>query len=105
MRLSAMPANTAITQSPTDADTYIPALCHCPVSIILAVSKEKAEKVVALNILNARGGIVEAVGTQYLAALADEAQIANHQSLAMADEEVLRQATLSPATARQSGDC
>jgi outer membrane protein TolC len=39
--------------------------------------------------------VVEAVGTQYLAALADEAQIANAQALLKADEEVLRQATLS----------
>jgi outer membrane protein TolC len=39
--------------------------------------------------------VVEAVGTQYLAALADEAQIANAQALVKADEEVLRQATLS----------
>jgi outer membrane protein TolC len=63
--------------------------------LYLYAAAKKAEKVVALNILNARGGVVQAVGTQYLAALADEAQIANHQALAMADEEVLRQATLS----------
>jgi len=35
------------------------------------------------------------VGTEYLAALADQAQIANAQALLTADEEVLRQATLS----------
>ena len=38
---------------------------------------------------------MQAVGTQYLAALADQAQIANAQALVTADEEVLRQATLS----------
>jgi outer membrane protein TolC len=56
---------------------------------------KKAENVVAMNVLNVRGGVVDAVGTQYLAALADQAQIANHQALLTADEEVLRQATLS----------
>jgi outer membrane protein TolC len=48
-----------------------------------------------MNTLNTRGGVVEAVGTQYLAALADEAQIADAQALVTADEEVLRQATLA----------
>ena len=56
---------------------------------------KKAADVVAMNTLNVRGGVVEAVGTQYLAALADQAQIANAQSLVTADEEVLRQATLA----------
>jgi outer membrane protein TolC len=48
-----------------------------------------------LNTLNVRGGVALAVGTQYLATLADQAQIANAQALLTADEEVLRQATLS----------
>ncbi len=39
-------------------------------------------------------GLCRPWATQYLAALADEAQIANHQALEKADEEVLRQATL-----------
>jgi outer membrane protein TolC len=56
---------------------------------------KKAQNVVEMNVLNVRGGVVDAVGTQYLAALADQAQIANHQALVTADEEVLRQATLS----------
>jgi outer membrane protein TolC len=56
---------------------------------------QKAADVANWNLLNTRGGIVEAVGTQYLAALADQAQIANAQALEQADEEVLRQATLS----------
>jgi outer membrane protein TolC len=56
---------------------------------------KKAANVVAMNTLNARGGVVQAVGTQYLAALADEAQISNAQALLKVDEEVLRQATLS----------
>jgi outer membrane protein TolC len=55
----------------------------------------KAADVASWNVLNTRGGVVQAVGTQYLAALADEAQIANAQALEAADEEVLRQATLS----------
>ncbi len=56
---------------------------------------EKAQNVASLNVLNTRGGVVLSVGTQYLAALADEAQIANAKALVTADEEVLRQATLS----------
>jgi outer membrane protein TolC len=56
---------------------------------------KKAGDVVAMNLLNARGGVVDAVATQYLASLADQAQIANAQALLTADEEVLRQATLA----------
>ena len=61
----------------------------------LYAAAKKAANVVTMNTLNVRGGVVEAVGTQYLAALADEAQIANAEALVKADEEVLRQATLS----------
>jgi outer membrane protein TolC len=61
----------------------------------LYAAAKKAANVLTLNTLNTRGGVVQAVGTQYLAALADEAQIANAQALLKADEEVLRQATLS----------
>jgi outer membrane protein TolC len=58
-------------------------------------SAQKAVTAADFSMLNTRGGVVQAVGTQYLAALADEAQIANAQALETADEEVLRQATLS----------
>jgi outer membrane protein TolC len=61
----------------------------------LYAAAKKAANVVTMNTLNERGGVVLAVGTQYLATLADEAQIANAQALVTADEEVLRQATLS----------
>jgi outer membrane protein TolC len=61
----------------------------------LYAAAKKAQNVVALNVLNVRGGVVDEVGTQYLEALADQAQIANHQALLTADQEVLRQATLS----------
>jgi outer membrane protein TolC len=61
----------------------------------LYTAARKATNVATLNVLNVRGGIVQAVGTQYLAALADQAQVANAQALETADEEVLRQATLS----------
>ncbi len=61
----------------------------------LYAAAKKAAKVVAMNTLTAHGNVVEAVATQYLAALADEAQIVNDQALATADEEVLRQATLT----------
>lgn len=56
---------------------------------------EKAALGAQLTTLNARGGVVLAVGMTYLMALADESQIANAQSLAKMDEEVLRQATAS----------
>ena len=61
----------------------------------LYAAAKRAETVFQMNVLNARGAIVQAVATQYLAALADQAQIANAQALLTADEEVLRQATLS----------
>jgi len=61
----------------------------------LYAAAKKAANVATLNVLNTRGTVVLAVGTEYLAALADHAQIANAQALLTADEEVLRQATLS----------
>jgi outer membrane protein TolC len=63
--------------------------------IYLYLAAKKADTVVAMNLLNARGQVVDAVATQYLAALADQAQIANAQALVIADQEVLRQATLA----------
>jgi len=62
--------------------------------LYLYQAAKKAENVVALNLLNVRGAVVYQVGVQYLAALADQAQIANAQALVTADREVLRQATL-----------
>jgi len=56
---------------------------------------KSAGAVVEMNRLNARGGVVDAVGTEYLAALANQAQIANAKARVAADEEVLRQATLA----------
>lgn len=55
----------------------------------------KAADVAQWNTLNTRGGVIDAVATQYLATLADEAQIANTQALVDSDQEQLRQATLS----------
>jgi outer membrane protein TolC len=56
---------------------------------------KSAGEVVEMNRLNARGGVVDAVGTEYLMALADEAQITNAEARVSSDEEVLRQATLA----------
>lgn len=56
---------------------------------------QKAAAVASWNLLNVRGGTVDAVATQYLAALADQAQIANAQAFVTADEDQLREATLS----------
>jgi outer membrane protein TolC len=54
---------------------------------------QKAGTVANLSTLNLRGGVTLGVGTQYLLALADAAQIENAQSLEKADEVVLQQAT------------
>jgi outer membrane protein TolC len=61
----------------------------------LYAAAKKAANVLAMNTLNTRGAVVQVVGNQYLATLADETQIANAEALVKADEEVLRQATLS----------
>jgi len=63
--------------------------------LYLYLAARKAGNVVAMNTLNVRGNVIQAVASRYLGALADEAQIANAQALATADQEVLRQATLS----------
>ena len=63
--------------------------------IYLYQAAKKAADVVSMNRLNARGGVVDQVATQYLAALADQAQIANAQALVTTGQEVLRQATLA----------
>jgi outer membrane protein TolC len=79
----------------TNAQLSVDQLLFNLPDIYLYSAARKAAGVASLNVLNTRGGVVVAVGTQYLAALADEAQIANAQALEQADQEVLRQATLS----------
>jgi outer membrane protein TolC len=54
---------------------------------------QKASTVANLSTLNLRGGVTLGVGTQYLLALADAAQIENAQALERSDEVVLQQAT------------
>ena len=61
----------------------------------LFAAARKAADVAQWNTLNTRGGIVDAVATQYLASLADRAEIANTQALVDSDQEQLRQAQLS----------
>lgn len=56
---------------------------------------QKADTVASLTTLNTRGSVTLSVGTQYLLALADAAQIENAQSLVKADEVALQQATAS----------
>jgi outer membrane protein TolC len=79
----------------TDAQISLDQVIFNLPDFYLYAAARKATNVAALSVLNVRGGIVQAVGTQYLAALADQAQIANAQALETADEEELRQATLS----------
>src|ERR1700722_14738745 len=57
---------------------------------------QKAGTVANLSTLNLRGGVTLGVGTQYLLALADAAQIENARSLEKADEVALEQAADSP---------
>ena len=54
---------------------------------------QRAERGAELTTLNAEGGVVLAVGTYYLRALADSAQIENARALEVADREILRVAT------------
>lgn len=86
--------HTIVKVNTTDAQVNADQVLFNLPDFYLYAAAKKAANVVAMNTLNARGNVVEAVGTQYLAALADEAQIANAQALIKADEELLRQATL-----------
>jgi len=87
--------DTVVKVDTTDAQISADQVLFNLPDFYLYAAAKKAQRVAQLNVLNTRGGVVEAVGTQYLATLADEAQIANAQALLTADEEVLRQATLS----------
>ncbi len=58
-------------------------------------SAQKAQKAANLTTLNELGGVTLGVGTQYLLALADAAQIQNAQALEKADAVALQQATAS----------
>jgi outer membrane protein TolC len=87
--------DTIVKVNTTDAQLSADQVIFNLPDFYLYAAAKKADRVYVMNVLNERGGVVQAVGTQYLAALADQAQIANHQALLTADEEVLRQATLS----------
>jgi len=56
---------------------------------------QKADEVASWSMLNERGAVALNVGSQYLLAVADAAQIENARSLLKADEVVLRQAQAS----------
>jgi outer membrane protein TolC len=56
---------------------------------------QKADTAASLTTLNTRGTVALQVGTQYLLALADAAQIENAQALLKSDEVSLQQATAS----------
>jgi outer membrane protein TolC len=87
--------STIVKVNTTDAQLSADQVLFNLTDFYLYAAARKAGSVVSLNTLNTRGAVVQAVGTQYLAALADQAQISNAQALVTADEEVLRQATLS----------
>jgi outer membrane protein TolC len=87
--------STIVKVNTTDAQVSADQVLFNLPDFYLYSAAKHAETVFQMNVLNARGNVVQAVGTQYLAALADQAQIANAQALLTADEEVLRQATLS----------
>lgn len=87
--------STIVKVDTTDAQLSADQVLFNLPDLYLYAAAKKAGNVVSYNTLNTRGGVVLAAGTQYLAALADQAQIANAQALVTADEEMLRQATLS----------
>lgn len=87
--------STIVKVNTTDAQLSADQVLFNLPDFYLYTAAKKATYVTSMNTLNARGGVVQAIGTQYLAALADEAQIADAQSLLAADQEMLRQATLS----------
>lgn len=86
--------NTIVKVDTTDAQLSANQVLFNLPDLYLYAAAKRAASVVAFNTLNTRGAVVQAVGTQYLAALADAAQIADAQALVIADQEVLRQATL-----------
>jgi outer membrane protein TolC len=87
--------STIVKVKTTDAQVSADQVLFNLPDFYLYRAAKKAANVVTLNSLNVRGNVVLAVGTQYLAALADQAQIANAKALVTADQEELRQATLS----------
>jgi len=87
--------STIVKVDTTDAQLSADQVLFNLPDFYLYAAAKKATNVVSLNTLNVRGNVVLEVGTQYLAALADQAQIANARALLTSDEEVLRQATLS----------
>jgi outer membrane protein TolC len=86
--------HTIVKVDTTDAQLSADQVLFNLPDFYLYAAAKKAANVVTENTLNTRGAVVQAVGTQYLAALADAAQIANAQALVTADQEVLRQAAL-----------
>jgi outer membrane protein TolC len=87
--------STIVKVDTTDAQLSADQVLFNLPDFYLYAAAKKAANVVRMNTLNTRGALVLAVGTQYLEALSDEAQITNAQALETADEEVLRQATLA----------
>lgn len=69
-------------------------LFNAPAFYLYRAAK-KAVGVANLTMLNERGGVTLEVGTQYLLALADAAQIENARALEKADEVVFNQASAS----------
>jgi outer membrane protein TolC len=81
--------NTASAQLNVDQ-----ALFNLP-AYFLYRSAQQAQKAATLSTLNLLGGVTLGVGTQYLLALADQAQIENAKALEQADQVALQQATAS----------
>ena len=63
-------------------------------SYYLYRAAQKAADASSLSVLNGRGAVTLSIGTAYLKALADAAQIADAAELLRSDEAVLRQATM-----------
>ena len=87
--------NTIVKVDTTNAQLSLnQQIFNAPALYLLAAARN-AERSAEMTWLQAQGDVTQAVATQYLKALADQAQIANTQALEKTDAEVLRQATAS----------
>ena len=87
--------STIVKVSTTDAHFSLNQQIFNAPALYLVSAARDAEKVAEMTWLEAQGEVTQGVATQYLKALADQANIANTQALEKTDEEVLRQATAS----------
>jgi outer membrane protein TolC len=86
---------TIVKVDTTSAKFSLNQLLFSAPALYLLSAARNGERVAEMTWLQAQGDVTQAVATQYLKALADQANIANTQALEKTDEEVLRQASAS----------